>query len=602
MLNDEIYARLRKVRESKTVKLKPSEFMKTTIESLDGSEIPFDLRYYQAQGAFHMIALKRMVLGDDTGLGKTVETLAALSHIYSANAQAKAIIVTPKSTVHQWASEINRFTNGIRPIVVETKAKKGKTTPLEDRKALYQDWATATDRVILILNYSLLVRDWDADGFVPVLPNGRPDPKKPVVPGILNQAALDAGDRLISILDEAQNFKNMKTKTWERVRYLCDMSDRAYGLTATLLGSNLMEGYCIYKAIHPKLFPAKTKFMAFYCHVELQAIPGKRQKFPIIVGYKNLDVFRETIDPYFLGRKKQEVSDELPVLISKNIDCELSEAEDRKYVEALSGVLALGDGDIRDYEETKALVSLLYCQQVVDSLALLKFEDGDSVGQTYDETFWEAKEVVVGTLGAKEQALVDLVSDEGELQGEKVIIYTRFAKLVPRLQKILAKRKVQSVCITGDAQFNKFCLDEVGIKGIKAPEVRQAAQKAFQDGKSGVQVMIITNAGGVGINLQMARALIFYDLPWTWGDYVQTLGRMIRIGSPHRGVAVYHLFAKRPSTAGNRKTIDHHVYTLLRKKQTLIDKVLGEAAAGALDFDKDSGSAMDIIRAMREDK
>jgi hypothetical protein len=56
----------------------------------------------------------------------------------------------------------------------------------------------------------------------------------------------------------------------------------------------------------------------------------------------------------------------------------------------------------------------------------------------------------------------------------------------------------------------------------------------------------------------------------------------------------------RPVLEGDTKTIDHHVYTLLRKKQKFIDAVLGEAAAGALDFDKGPNGAMDIIRAMQE--
>lgn len=595
-----VYDTLKKVRNSTTVKLKPCELLRPTIESIDGDPIDFRLRYYQVQGAFHLLVLKRMILGDDTGLGKTVEAIAAICHLLSKNPKAKVVIVTPKSTVHQWASEILRFTTGIEPIVVETKTSKKLGSPLDQRKALYKKWVEAEGRSVLIMNYAIMVRDWDAEGFQPVKANGRPDPKKPVVPGVLDQATIDAGDSLITFFDEAQAFKNMRTKTWEKCRYLSERSDRVYGLTATLLGSNLMEGYCIYKCIKPELFGTKTSFMDTYCHTELQSIPGSNRKMPVILGYKNLDHFRRKIDPFFLGRKKQEVSKELPVLISKNLDCEMTAAENKKYSEALGGVLELGDGDIKDFEEHKALVALLYCQQVVDSLSLLKFDEGDSVGEEFSFEDFDYKSITAGSLGSKEQAAVDLVSNGGELEGEKVIIYTRFAKFVPRLQKILAKNKVKSVCITGQGALNKKLLEEVGYKGVKAADARRKAQEVFQDKKSDVTVMIITNAGGVGINLQMAKALVFYNLPWTWGDYVQTLGRMIRIGSPHRGVAVYHLFAMRPSSEGDQKSIDHHVYALLRKKQKLIDKVLGEAAAGALDFDKGPSGAMDLIRAMVE--
>jgi hypothetical protein len=542
-------------------------------------------------------------IGNGVVSHNTIEAIAAISHLLEKNPEAKVIVVTPKSTVHQWAAEIERFTTGIRPIVVETlkSKKKNGPTPLEHRKALYRDWAETKDKAVLILNYALMIRDWDAEGFVPVKPNGKPDPKQPVVPGVLDQATRDAGDKLITFFDEAQAFSNMRTKTWERARFLSERSDRVYGLTATLLSSKLMEGYCIYKAIKPELFTTKQAFMDNYCNYTLESVPGSNRKLPVIHGYRNLDHFRDRIDPFFLGRKKQEVSDELPVLISKNLDCELGEAETKKYVEALSGVLELGDGEIRDFEEHKALVALLYCQQVADSLALLKYEEGDAVGEDFDYESLDYRDVKVGTLGAKEQAIVDLVSGEGELLGEKVIIYTRFAKFVPRLQKILAKHKVKSVCITGQGGLNKKALDEAGVTGVKAADARKKAQEVFQDKGSDVQVMIITNAGGVGINLQMAKAMVFYNLPWTWGDYVQTLGRMVRIGSPHKGVAVYHLFARLPNTEGSTRTIDHHVYSLLRKKQKLIDQILGEAAAGALDFDKGATGAMDLLRAMVEE-
>ncbi len=123
----QVYETLKKVRESKTVTLRPSKHQRDTFIALDGSIQEFKLRYYQVQGAYHMLVLKRMVLGDEMGLGKTIETLAALGHMLEKDPTAKVIIVTPKSTVNQWASEIERFTIGIKPLVVESKLPQKKT-------------------------------------------------------------------------------------------------------------------------------------------------------------------------------------------------------------------------------------------------------------------------------------------------------------------------------------------------------------------------------------------------------------------------------------------------------------------------------------------
>lgn len=567
------YETLKKVRASKTVALKPIPRLKEVITGFDGKPQPFKLRYYQVQGAFHLMTMKRFLLGDGTGLGKTVETVSALAYLWEREPRNKVIVVAPKSAIRQWASEVKRFTNGVKTILA--------VGTVEERKLAYfafQNAPTGPEdpKVILILNYAILIRDWNLEGFQPVLPNGRPDPKKPILPGVLDKMTQAIGQDLVVVYDEATAFKNMRTKTWEVARFLSDRAGRCYGLTATLLKNNLMEGYCIYKAIKPDLFSSKQKFYDQFCFVELKQVAKAR--IPIILGYKNLDQFRETIDPFFLGRPRHAVSDELPTLTTREITFELNRAENIKYEEALSGLLELGDGTLKEFEENKALVSLIYCQQIVNSLSLLKFKEGDEVAD-FSPLDDDASHKV-GSLGGKEQALVDLLTDE--LDSEKVIVYTRFASLVPRLQEILKKAGIKSTRITGK---------ENG-------KARAKNQAAFQDLESDTKVIFVTAAGTEAINLQAAGAMIFYDAPWSWGDYVQALGRMIRIGSPHPSVVAYHLIGERPGS--DRKTIDHHVLKMLRKKKGLIDKVLGESAVGALTFEKDDrGGVLDLLRAMQ---
>jgi SNF2 family DNA or RNA helicase len=311
--------------------------------------------------------------------------------------------------------------------------------------------------------------------------------------------------------------------------------------------------------------------MNLFCVTELQRVKGGA-KVPIVVGYRNLAQFRQMIDPFFYGRPKHLVSDELPALTTREVLCELSPAEDRKYAEALNGVLQVGGGDLKDYRETKELTSLIYCQEVVDSLALIGFEDGEELDEKFDGK------------SAKEQALIDLLTEEFE--GEKVIIYTRFEKLVGRLQKLLTAERIKSVRITGKEKDTE----------------RKKAQDAFQDLQSDVRVVFITDAGSEAINLQAAIGMVFFDSPWSWGHYVQLIGRMIRIGSPHQKVLAVHLVAERPNKDGaKRETIDHKVIKKLRKKKGLIDQVIGEAAVGALKFDRSESEIRDLFTSLRED-
>ncbi len=563
------YDNLKKIRASKTVALKPTPMLRTEIKGLDGKPQPLRLRYYQSQGIYHLLMMKRMVLGDGTGLGKTAQVIGTLCYLWPKEPANKVIVVTPKSALRQWEGEIHRFAHNVKTFVVTT------STPKERRK-VYEAWAkhpTNTDeKAVLLVNYHLLVKDW-TEGAGRADPK---DPKSPVKPGMVHGIVQNT-QNVVVVFDEATAFKTNSTKTWQVCAQLSGLAHRAYGLTATLLKNNLMEGFSIYKALVPDLFTTKTAFMNDYCVTRLTRVAGGRQ-VPLVVGYRNLQHFRDKIDPFFLGRPKHVVSDELPTLITKEITCELSPAEDSKYGEALSGVFEMGDGTVKDYEEHKAFVSLIYCQQVVDSLSILKFEAESEI----ETGIYRDELLKIDKLGAKEQALLDLITDE--LENDKVIVYTRFEKVVTRLQHILAEASIKSVRITGRED----------------DKTRRRHQEVFQNLESDVKVIFITDAGSEAINLQAASAMIFYDAPWSWGNYVQLLGRPIRIGSPHQHIVCYHLIAERPrEKKKDRKTIDHHVLALLQSKKNLIDRVLGEAAVGALDFEREGSGTKDLIRRLQ---
>jgi len=66
-----VYPKLLELRKSKTASFKNNKYLKETTK----------LRYYQVIGALHMMLLNRMVLGDATGLGKTIENIAAYTFL-----------------------------------------------------------------------------------------------------------------------------------------------------------------------------------------------------------------------------------------------------------------------------------------------------------------------------------------------------------------------------------------------------------------------------------------------------------------------------------------------------------------------------------------
>ena len=485
--------KLRKIRTREDLTPPPSNILRSNLP--DGA--PLTLRQYQIQGILHLLAMPRFVLGDDTGLGKTLQTISALCYVCDKKPDIPALICTTKSAVGQWESEFDRFTHGVQVF----KCLGTKT----QRKKIYDAFFQADGPKALIMGYRTACVDFEI--------------LQPITGHVM-------------IFDEATAFKNDSSQVHQVCKHLAGSAERVWSLSATIIKNRLMEAWAIYKVTVPHLFTTKTAFMRDYCITRDQPLPGGRRRIKVVVGHRKHDIeaFRNLIDPYFIGRPKHEVAKELPPLTSKTIACELSKVQVEKYREALNGLLEVEDketGETKEREVTK-LTAVTICQQIVNHPSLVDLE-GDS---------------------GKLDSLVELLTNE--LDGEKVIVFSRFRQMVDILEQTLNKAKIKTCRITG----------------AESGDERLKSQKVFQDPKSDVKVCLITMAAAEGVNLQLAKAVIFYDTPWSAGDYLQIIGRMIRIGSIHERVFSYHLCAP--------KTIDDRVMKSLKAKMNLIESVLGK--------------------------
>jgi len=512
-----VAAKLQTIRTRTDLKLKPTKHLKTTFTDFSGNERDLTVRYYQVQGILHLIFMKRFLLGDDTGLGKTLEAIAALCYIWEKDPTRKVLVLTTKSATPQWAKEFSKFTRGVRVIVAKGTRKQ--------REAAYVAWRKGSLPTVLIMGYRSAVND-------------------------IRKLQDDGG--YILITDEATAFKNPKTQVHQAVRHMSEMADRTWALTATLIKNHLMEGHGIYQVVVPGLFGSSNNFMYYYCIVEMMQI-GRGRKVPRVVGYhpERVVEFRDAIQPYYLGRPKHEVAEELPALTRQVFDVGLSPAQESKYNEALTGLLCVGEKRAEGEEEKEVtkLTALIYCQEIVDHPALIE------------------------CLGSSDklEALLDMLT-QGDLAGEKVIVFSRFKKMVDLLMPALRKAKLNPVRVTG----------------AENEDQRQQAQDLFQDPTSDTMVICLTSAGGEAINLQTAKAIIFFDTPWSAGEYLQILGRMIRIGSEHDSVLAIHLVSKLKS---GKATIDGRVMDVIGYKMKLIEAVLGERLKGT---EKAEGKQIDV--------
>ncbi|HET8722723.1 MAG TPA: SNF2-related protein, partial [Anaeromyxobacteraceae bacterium] len=149
---------------------------------------------------------------------------------------------------------------------------------------------------------------------------------------------------------------------------------------------------------------------------------------------------------------------------------------------------------------------------------------------------------------------------------EKAVVFTEFRRTQDYLREVLSARGWAVTCLSGDAG---------------SADRRQALVEEFRDRS---QVLLMTEAGAEGLNLQFANLVVNYDLPWNPQRIEQRIGRCHRYGQP-RDVLVVN-FLNRSNAA------DARLYELLGEKLALFDGVFGSSdeVLGAL------GSGVDFER------
>lgn len=524
-MSDPIFEKLKKIRAKEDFSLKPVARLRDTIIKSDGTEEPLRLRSYQSQMAAHMLLRTRFVCGDDVGLGKTLESITAMAYIAEKEPDIIPIIITTKSAILQWGNEIDKFTDGVGWVAVAG-------TP-EKRKKIYAEFFSTWDKdhpKALIMNYHRLVKDHR----------------------ILTKYLSSV--RFMLFMDEATAFKSPKSQTHKICKKFAKMATRAYGITATLIKNNLLEGFGIFQVVCPGVFSSENAFLSTYCITRMQPLPGTKRKMKVLVGHSadHIDLFKGKIEPYYLGRAKHEVAKELPVLTIKEVKVPVNQTQWEYYHEALSGLLRIHTGTENEEEkETTKLTQLIYCQQIVNDPYLIGNE-GDS---------------------EKLDVLMDLI--ESELDGVKVLVFSRFRGMVDRIQGVLEEKGYTYAVEKDGREYHPKTNIKRGfarITGNESSEERAAGRKAFMETKD-TNLLFLTMAGAEAVNLQEAEVLVFFDLPWSAGDYLQIIGRMIRIGSPHQSVYAMHLIATGPH---GQPTIDGHVSNTVNKKMGFIEGALGQ--------------------------
>ena len=495
----------------------------------------------------------------------TIDVIAAACWLKERNPNLKFLVLCTKSTSLQWGGEFLKFSN-LRPFVMvdEYRGQKSYAARLQQ----FEHFLQGDKKDVLITKYTSVI------GKRKKIKGGFDDDGNPVKDGVESiseeirqfcNIAKAHRENLVVILDECQKFKGLGTSIRKLVANLCNRTDRVWALTATAVKNDLEEFYSIASAVGIRPFGLVGDFREQFCLYDAKHI-GFGQYEPVLRGYKNVKEFRAGLRPFFLGRSQAQVKEKLPKLSTTFVPIDLSEEQinlllhdipDGTYVLPPT-IVKTASGDIIEKErDPDNLMTMMSVYQLVANHPGL-LDPGNP------------EKYLTKKLSPKEEELLYLL--DGELAGEKCIVYTKYRTWIDRLEHITKQGWFTN------RQFLR-------ITGAENETKRDLNKRLFQE-TAEHDLMVINNAAVEGVNLQQAAHMILLDLPWSWGDLIQLVGRMVRMASPHSACTLWVLTAK--------GTMDEYTIEVLKGKKGVFETILGEShSAGILDnnleIDLDSG-------------
>jgi SNF2 family DNA or RNA helicase len=410
----------------------------------------------------------------------------------------------------------------------------GKT--IEAGLVMKEYLARGMARSVLILTPPSLVRQWQdelSEKFLEAFPIAeRPDDwtRSPRVIGSLDTAKQPRhAEKVLAqpwdlvIVDEAHRLSNSKTLAWKLVHAL----QRRYLLllTATPVQNDLRELYNLVTLLRPGQLGSYRSFRS-------QFVDPKDPRKPL-----NPVRLRQLLSECMVRNRRSQVAVHFPPRHAHVYRPELSTGERRLY----ERVAALSRG--RHLRGSEAMGLLLLLQEACSS--------PDAVAATLHKMAGrnpELRELAAAAEEVEECAKADAVHRIVRDAGDRVLVFTEYRASQERLKRRLDAAGIEAVLFRG---------------GMGRAARYDVVRRFF----TGAPVLISTESGAEGQNLQFCNVLVNYDLPWNPMRLEQRIGRLHRLGQ-ERDVHVFNLAAS--------GTVEADLLDLLANKIRMFELVVGE--------------------------
>lgn len=467
----------------------------------------------------------RMMLADEVGLGKTIEAGLVLKELKLRGMIERVLVMAPKSLLLQWVSEMDSLFGERFELVLpgdwgvgvamrgdnEWKRHKQAITsfdgvkPKESHKGWDQE---RLERYNLERFHDLVGAGWDliiideshkvagatddvaryvlADGIARAVPNIL------LLTATPHSGKSDAFRRLLALLDPAA-FQPGSPINRETVAPHVIRTDKRTAVDAN--GKPLFS-------------PRMTRLIK----VPFEARHALQREL-----YE--EVSRYVIEGYRRAERTGDKGSRLLLILIQRLMSSSTRAV-RSFLERRLVALEEGEAQLRNL--SLDLLDSDASSEELEQATLLFVPTSSQEQKEIAELLARCRRVESDGPDARTETLLDnmrrLAQEDGELD-KKFLIFTEFVMTQEMLREFLEVRGYAVVTLNGGMDL----------------EERRSAQETF---RTTAQVLVSTDAGGEGLNMQFAHVVINYDLPWAPMRVEQRIGRVDRIGQKREVKAI----------------------------------------------------------------
>lgn len=521
----------------------------------------------------------RYLLADEVGLGKTIEAGLIMQELKLRGMVQRILIVAPKGLVSQWVSEMYlHFNEKFQLILPEDLKSLQRLYPQENQSSIQNSW-TLFNQVVCPMDSvkpmdkrrgwtTEQLREYNKQRFEDLIAAGwdlvivdeahrlggstdqvaryklgqglaEAAPYFLLLSATPHQGKTDAFYRLISLLDSVA-FPDISSVTRERVQPYVIRTEKRRAINA--------QGEPLFK-------PRQTQLITVSWSAKHRQ---HRQLYEAVTDY-----VREGYNQA-LKQKKSYIGF-LMILMQRLVTS--SPRAIRTTLERRLQVLREPDEQLTLFPMFAAEEWVeLDGQEQVESILTTRLKAFKNETAEVELLLEAAKRTEETGADPKAEALLDWIYRLQQQESDpdiKVLIFTEFVPTQEMLREFLTQRGISIVCLNGS----------MGM------EERKQVQDAFA---KNIRILISTDAGGEGLNLQFCHVVVNYDIPWNPMRLEQRIGRVDRIGQIYPVRALNFVF---------ENTVEYRVREVLEEKLAVIlndfgvDKtgdVLDSAQAGQI--------------------